>query len=473
MRSSKKKHSRQNRYGILRKEKVVAELEFWDLDDEDIDAAADANYISPDDDAALDAPAPVKSAPLKRRSSKKSKIVTSKNPAPAPDASPEAFPEVSSGDVPDMTPAEEKSRPVPDVPDETTPEKVNDAEGSLFPIRTSEGLVHQERRKKPRPEIDPAWDEKHPDYAITFTSGVTNKIVKRFYLPHVRAQLLAIFSFILAVLVLCFLVFSAVYILRNERLKITQASEVSMYRTENETLIQENVELRSLVNQLSVSVNRNQEDRRAQELAYQASLMPSGYPLSQFTSMEPAFLDAEGNLVRPEQNTQGEEDTEDADTENTPEDTPDDAQDDTQDDAEDAAGTNDALHQIGLFVPAEDSYVRASGTGIVTRINADPNFGMMLLIDHGNGYSSIYRTNGTVLVSVGDSVMRGDRLFAYGTQASGTDGETEEETEETPAPNPAEDEDTQDTAQEERLFGYQIQLNDDYLDPAEMIELGG
>ena len=76
-----------------------------------------------------------------------------------------------------------------------------------------------ERRKKPRVKKDPEFDLTHPDYTFTITKGLTNTVVKRRYLPHNRAMITLVAGFIALLALLCFLVFSVVYMVGNERLK--------------------------------------------------------------------------------------------------------------------------------------------------------------------------------------------------------------------------------------------------------------
>ena len=66
--------------------------------------------------------------------------------------------------------------------------------------------------------------------------------------------------------------------------------------------------------------------------------------------------------------------------------------------------------------------VVCSADGVVVGISGDDIFGNSVTVDHGNGYQSIYRCNGSVKVAEGDPVSRSevlyvitqeDSLFAY------------------------------------------------------------
>ena len=86
------------------------------------------------------------------------------------------------------------------------------------------------------------------------------------------------------------------------------------------------------------------------------------------------------------------------------------------------------------------SNVIATGTGTVLSVTTDAKFGNMVTIDHGNGYITFYRNSGDPLVSEGDAIDRGDIIFVV------SDNTT---------------------------LGYQIQQDDKFIDPEELIEING
>ena len=94
-----------------------------------------------------------------------------------------------------------------------------------------------------------------------------------------------------------------------------------------------------------------------------------------------------------------------------------------------------------VFTAAEGSSVIASGTGTVVNITTDVKFGNAVTIDHGNGYVSIYRNGGDPLVTEGSQIDKGDIIFVIG--------------------------------EKNTSLGYQIQQDEKYIDPEEMIEING
>ena len=59
------------------------------------------------------------------------------------------------------------------------------------------------------------------------------------------------------------------------------------------------------------------------------------------------------------------------------------------------------------FTATEGSTVVAAGKGVVTAVEEDEVYGNRVVIDHGNGYVSIYRNKGESQVKAGDEVARG------------------------------------------------------------------
>lgn len=96
---------------------------------------------------------------------------------------------------------------------------------------------------------------------------------------------------------------------------------------------------------------------------------------------------------------------------------------------------------IMLFTAASGSNIIAAGTGTVLSVTTDAKFGNLVSIDHGNGYISYYRNQGDPLVSEGDTIDRGDIIFVVG--------------------------------EDNTTLGYQIQQDEQYIDPEVLIEING
>lgn len=94
-----------------------------------------------------------------------------------------------------------------------------------------------------------------------------------------------------------------------------------------------------------------------------------------------------------------------------------------------------------IFTASVGSTVVATAGGSVIAVNDDEDYGHSVWVDHGNGYITIYRNKGDVIVKLGDSVVCGTSLFLIG----------EDNTE----------------------LGYQMQKDGEYIDPMDMLAING
>ena len=93
------------------------------------------------------------------------------------------------------------------------------------------------------------------------------------------------------------------------------------------------------------------------------------------------------------------------------------------------------------FTAAQGVNVVTTGTGTVSSVDADETYGTKIIIDHGNGYQSIYRNNGISLVKTGEELGKGYILFTVG--------------------------------EENQELGYQIMKDEAYIDPMVIIDING
>jgi len=96
---------------------------------------------------------------------------------------------------------------------------------------------------------------------------------------------------------------------------------------------------------------------------------------------------------------------------------------------------------MSVFETTKGAVIVATAAGTVQESSEDADFGHRIVIDHGNGYVSIYRNEGDPLVAVGDSVSQGGVLFIV------------------------DDDNTR--------LGYQITKDGAYIDPSDMMEIKG
>lgn len=94
-----------------------------------------------------------------------------------------------------------------------------------------------------------------------------------------------------------------------------------------------------------------------------------------------------------------------------------------------------------VFTASEGIMVVATAGGTVIAVNDDSEYGHNVWIDHGNGYVTIYRNKGDVIVKQGDNVVQGTTLFLIG--------------------------------ENNTQLGYQMMKDGSYISPMEMLAISG
>ncbi len=245
-------------------------------------------------------------------------------------------------------------------------------------------------------------------YTFMVISGDSDGTTKRLHLNHVKTQILAYSAFIIALILLCYIIFSAMTIHTLRSIQAEQKQQIEELVTENSTLEASYESLITEEQQLTAALNQRLESEQQSAEEAETLAIPTGFPLTGTANMKNALDDTTSTTI----------------TELTDE------------NAADATG-----NPIVLFEAATGSNIIATGTGTVLSVTTDAKFGNMVAIEHGNGYISIYRNAGDALVSEGDSVDRGDILFVVG--------------------------------ENNTTLGYQIQQDDAYIDPEDLIEING
>lgn len=198
------------------------------------------------------------------------------------------------------------------------------------------------------------------------------------------------------VIILAVIVILAVICYRDEKEIEVLESETAKQQEEIERLTEENADLISLREELtdkviilSDTINQKVEEEEALEQARAQAHMPVGFPMSSSASLEK--VDGEDPMVK-------------------------------------LNGT------VG-------NGIIASADGTVVSVTTDSGYLHCIKIDHGNGYNSIYRNDGDVMIKEGDEVVRGAILYVIG----------EDNTE----------------------LGYQITYDEKYIDPMDLINIDG
>lgn len=196
-------------------------------------------------------------------------------------------------------------------------------------------------------------------------------------------------TFVLVVAITCKFIYDEITIRDARKKIIEQTAAMNDLTDENEALTVENSTLTNKVSVLSEAVSKKAEAEDALSQETIENALPKGFPLSGSATMKEA---------------------------------------------------EDGEHML-IFTAAQGINVLTTGTGTVEIVDADELYGTRIVIDHGNGYQSVYRNSGTALVKNGETLGKGYILFSVG--------------------------------KENQELGYQIMFNGEYVDPLTMIEING
>lgn len=227
-------------------------------------------------------------------------------------------------------------------------------------------------------------------YAVMLVKERENGTISSHHIGTALCEFIVFILFILFAFAAFRIIYDSIVIKDLRSQLVEQMVIVNDLTDENESLTVENNTLSSKVAVLSETVTKKtaSEDALSQEEIENA--LPKGFPLSGTATMESSTID-DKPIIKFKANT----------------------------------GVN----------------IISAGTGTVVSVEDDAEYGNKIIIDHGNGYKSIYRNSGEVLVKSGDTLGKGYILFSVS-------------------------DDNQD-------MGYQITLEDEYVDPSTIIEING
>lgn len=237
------------------------------------------------------------------------------------------------------------------------------------------------------------------NYVLLVVSDSPVEKPKKYKLSKTRIKFIKWLAVLMMLAVVGYIGFTSYYstiVLSREsalKVKLEEMDEA------NAQLQAENEQLLDKVSILSKTVNEKVDAEKVQE----EKNMPSGFPLSGTADMEESeeTLEMEdGDVIRP----------------------------------------------MILFHASDGVSVIAAGAGTVTYVDMDNKYGYQVFIDHGNGYTTIYRSGTEPKVKEGDEVARGALLYEM-----------------------KEDQDNE-LADD---MAYQVMKDGEYIAPTEVLEING
>lgn len=231
-------------------------------------------------------------------------------------------------------------------------------------------------------------------YAVMVVREQDDGAVSNHYISGVAVEIGFVVLFILLTVFICKTIYDSFVIRDLKSQLMDQMVKVNDLTDENESLFLENETLNAKVAVLSETVTTKAANEDAMSAEEIENALPKGFPLSGTATME-----------------------------------------------ENATEETENDNPILKFKASSGVNVISSGTGTVLSIEDDADYGNRIIIDHGNGYRSIYRNGGEVLVKEGESLGKGYILFSIG--------------------------------KNNQELGYQITYNDEYIDPMTIINIDG
>ena len=223
-------------------------------------------------------------------------------------------------------------------------------------------------------------------YALLLVTEKDDGTMKQYTISPTLVEVMAAILFLLIVAVTCKFVYDSITLKDARKEIVDQIVTINNLTDENEALTVENSTLTSKITVLSETVSKKAATEDALSLETVENALPKGFPLSGSATMKEA---EEGDPML-------------------------------------------------IFSASQGVNVITTGTGVVVSVDADETYGTKIIIDHGNGYQSVYRNNGTALVKNGEELGKGYILFTVG--------------------------------EENQELGYQIMKDEEYIDPMLMID---
>lgn len=230
---------------------------------------------------------------------------------------------------------------------------------------------------------------KRRKFALLLVTEHKDGTMKQHAISSTLLEIALVVLFLAVVAAISKFVYDGIVIKDARKEIVEQIVMINNLTDENEALSVENSTLSNKVAVLSETVSKKAatEDAISQETVENA--LPKGFPLSGSAAME----EAEGEEL------------------------------------------------MLIFSASQGVNVITSGTGTVVSVDADEEYGTKIIVDHGNGYQSIYRNNGTALVRNGEELGKGYILFSIG--------------------------------EENQKLGYQVMKDGVLIDPMQIIEING
>lgn len=272
--------------------------------------------------------------------------------------------------------------------------------GEIKPTVKPSAAVKDEAKSDAIPEIkvsdvelmgEDAPKKARNKYAVMLVKEHDDGVISTHHIGTALCEFILGALFVIILICACVIVYDSVSLKKLKSEVVNQIVQINDLTEQNEILSVENDSLSSKVAVLSETVSKKAATEEAMTQEETENAIPKGFPLSGGTSTMTSGTDGDDPIL--------------------------------------------------MFDASAGINIVSSGTGTVLAIEDDAEYEHRIIIDHGNGYRSIYRNAGEPLVKVGDNLGKGYILFSI------TNGNEK--------------------------IGYQIMVDNAYVDPMEVIEING
>lgn len=259
--------------------------------------------------------------------------------------------------------------------------------------------------------MEPKESRKRPKYTLKIFSDMKEESIKQIYLGSRKAQIIMCVLVMFLITNICYCIYSSIVMSGLREINRSQTVQIKQLMAEKETLETENAELDDKVAVLSETINQKVKLEEEQKAEFERMSIPNGFPMTGAVSI------ADSEMQDSEKDDEQEADESEEEKERS------------------------VTEEIMVFEGTEGNMIVAAGNGVVMSVETDSEYGNRVVIDHGNGYQSIYKNKGDAIVKNGDEIDRGATLFLI----------DENNTE----------------------LGYQIMKDGIYIHPEDMVEING
>ena len=255
-------------------------------------------------------------------------------------------------------------------------------------------------------------------YTIQIIPDDPDAGISIYRLGHGGSQFLGFFLFFAVVALICVIVYGVLTIMGLRDVNSIQAAQIVSLNADKETLTAKISDQNAMIDQLSKSISQKTLKETFAEQEEAEKHLPTGSPVTGASTMTATKDLEEADTIEEAIRLQAERVANGEDISTIPGDP-----------------------MLYFTDAAEGSSIVATGSGTIEVIEQDKKYGNRVVIDHGNGYKSIYRNAGEPMMRVGDNVVRGSILYVI------SSGNT--------------------------TIGYQITKDDEFIDPETITQIDG